>query len=566
MLDWEESVFVGLKRLYQSTFTRPMEQRRLSVRATLAGRRHQLLLLAQMIAGRSLSLFETSERKLFADDRIFLPGEFADATTPEANADLYSLKVIAAALAIRDGWRMNGIPLEEHIRHCDAEFPGIAELAARAQAALPEEVNVWQLLGLLPSSVRKGATPAGISSEPSSTANAVTTEIDGKGQADVHVLAVEHLDDPGAEMPEHVFEKVEALEEYQGTPRKTDDDDSLGDHEEALRELDMRQLLRSPERPRSIYRADVILDGLALEVADKTSRAGIPYPEWDHRTGRYREHWCCVLPERPTAPAIGWASRTAAKHRALIHRLRRQFATLRSDLLRLRRQPNGPDFDLDAVVDAEIQRRTGHTPGEAIYTDTRRDTHDVAALILLDQSYSTDAWLDGVRVLDVITETILCTGEVLHDSIETLAIAGFTSNTRRACRFSLLKDFREPWLTARDRLGGMEACGYTRIGPALRHAQELLENERAQRKIILLFTDGRPCDYDRYEGQHGIYDVKKAIEIGRLRGIETHAFAIEKQAAAHFPAMFTRNGYHIVPNPSRLTDAMCRVFGRLLTQ
>jgi nitric oxide reductase NorD protein len=248
----------------------------------------------------------------------------------------------------------------------------------------------------------------------------------------------------------------------------------------------------------------------------------------------------------------------------LIDRLRRQFAALRSELLRLHRQPVGPDLDLDAVIDAEVRRRMGQIPVEAIYTDTRRDLHDVAAIILLDQSYSTDAWLDGARVLDLIIEATLCTGEVLDDFVEKFAIAGFSSNTRRACHFSLLKDFREPWSSTRDRLGTVEASGYTRIGPALRHAQELLEKERARRKLVLLFTDGRPCDYDRYEGQHGIHDVKKAIETGRLRGIQTEAFAIDKQAAAHLPAMFTHRGYHVVPNPSKLTGAMCHVFARLL--
>jgi nitric oxide reductase NorD protein len=567
MLDWEESVFVGLKKLYQRVFTRPVERQRLAVRATLAERRGRLVLLAQMLAGRPVTLFETGDVVLFSEDRIFVPGEFAEAATAEANADLYTLKIIAAALAIRSGWRMNGVALDEHIRRSSGEFPGIADLIARVQAALPEGVDVWRLLGALPAQARKASAPAhDISHEPESAANEVTSELTGQGRAEVQVIAAGHLDDPGAEMPEHVFEKVETLEEYQGTPRKTDDDDSLEDHEEALRELDMRQLLRTPERPRSIYRSDVILDGLGLEVGAGAPAAGIPYPEWDCRTGRYREHWCHVQPDRPTACAAGWAARAATKHRALIRKLRRQFATLRTDMLRLRRQPSGPDFDLDAVVDAETQRRTGHTPGEAIYTDTRRDTHDVAALILLDQSYSTDAWLDGRRVLDLITETILCTGEVLHDTIEKIAIAGFTSNTRRACRFSLLKNFREPWPATRDRLGAMEACGYTRIGPALRHAQELLENEPARRKIILLFTDGRPCDYDRYEGQHGIKDVKKAIETGRLHGIQTHAFAIEKQAAEYFPAMFTNRGFHIIPNPARLTDAMCRVFARLLSE
>ncbi len=565
MLDWEEHTFVGLRALYRRVFTRRAERARAAVRATLAERRQCLLLLAQALAGKRLTLFETSSPQLCADDRIFLPPDFTLAGTREANVELFTLKTILAALALRQGWQGSGILLPELVERYATEFPGLAEKITAVQTALPPNTDFWRLMAALPTPHTEiSARDHLLDDEPETPPAQATTEIAGQGQANVEVLAAEHLDDPGAEMPDHVFEKVETLEEFQGTPRKTDDDDSLEDHEEALRELDMRQLLRTPERPRSIYRSDVILDGFGLELGDDTRGPGHPYPEWDHRRGSYRADWCRVLENHATRGDTPWIARTATKHRALIHRLRRQFAMLRSEFLRVRRQPLGPEFDLDAVIHAEVLRRTGGTTAELLYTDVRRDLHDIAALVLLDQSYSTDAWLNNARVLDIITETIFCVGEVLGDAIEKFAIAGFSSNTRRSCRFTLLKTFTETWPATRGRLGTVEPCGYTRIGPALRHAQELLAREPARRKIILLITDGRPCDYDRYEGTYGIKDVKKAIETGRQNGIQTHAFAVEKQAAEYFPAMFTQHSYDIVPNPARLTETMCSLFARLL--
>lgn len=565
MLDWEEHTFVGLRALYRRVFTRPAERQRAAVRATLAERRQTLLLLAQMIAGKPLAIFETDDAQLCAEDRIFLPPAWALATTREANAALYTLKAVVAALALRHGWRRNGVALPDLVSRSAGELPNLSALISATQTALPPGADVWQAIGALPARIGAARSAStSLPSQPESEAAQAVTEIAGRGQAEVEVLPMESLDHPGAEMPEHVFEKVETIEEYEGTPRKTDDDDALDEHDEALRELTMRHLLRTPERPRSIYRSDVILDGFSLEVGDEAPASGIPYPEWDYRRGSYRADWCHVLQGRVTRTDPAWTHRAATKHRATIQRLRRQFATLRSELERVHRQPAGPDFDLDAVIHAEVLRRTGGTPGELLYTDTRRDLHDVAALILLDQSYSTDAYLDGTRVLDVITETIFCVGEVLGETIEKFAVAGFSSNTRRACRFDLVKHFTDPWRTARDRLGTLDSCGYTRIGPALRHAQELLVREPARRKVILLLTDGRPCDYDRYEGLRGIKDVKKAIETGRQHGIQTHAFAVEKQAAEYFPAMFTQHSYDIVATPARLTDTMCRLFARLL--
>jgi nitric oxide reductase NorD protein len=128
--------------------------------------------------------------------------------------------------------------------------------------------------------------------------------------------------------------------------------------------------------------------------------------------------------------------------------------------------------------------------------------------MLLDLSDSTDAWVQDARVLDSMVEAVYCVSEVIEDYIESIAVAGFSSNTRRSCRFEMLKDFHEPWGKAKQHFGALQPEGYTRIGPALRHAQELMINEKASRKIIILVTDGRPCDYDRCEG--GIWCARYA--------------------------------------------------------
>lgn len=87
----------------------------------------------------------------------------------------------------------------------------------------------------------------------------------------------------------------------------------------------------------------------------------------------------------------------------------------------------------------------------------------------------------------------------------------------------------------------------------------------ARRKLIILITDGRPCDYDRYEGDYGIHDVKKAIDTGLQHGITTHAFAIEKQASEVFPRMFTKQHFDIINRPEALARSLCRLFAKMLT-
>ena len=566
ILEWEESLFLGLKALYKRLVESPREREAATVRVQLAPMRQSLFLMARMIAGRPVTIIETPHAVLCDDTHLFLPPEFSLATTTDANQALFRLKTLLGALALRP----QGLPKPDHaladqIDAWSREFPALPEWIRAVEPHLGD-ATLWSILGepKSGSTTSDGRAAAKTLAAPDTRETpASVTEIEGQGQ--IHVTTQEAAEDQPieSEMPIHTFEKAETLEEYSGLERKTDDEDELEEHAEALRSVNMTHVVRSHERPRSIYRADVVMEGIALEVGDEGAAIGIPYPEWDFKEQRHRPDWCHVRENTLLATDPAWAQTTARKHRSVILDLRKKLAALANATQRAKRQPHGPDLDIDAVIAAQVAQRTGHAPDERFYIQRQRKLHDVAALIVMDQSYSTDAWIDDARVLDTIRETLFCVGEVLDEFIETFAVAGFSSNTRRQCDFNLIKDFHESWRSSRARLGSLDADGYTRIGPALRHAQELLMRQSAERKIIFLLTDGRPSDYDRYEGEYGIRDVRKAIESGTRHGILTHAFAIEKRAREQFPRMFSRQHYDIVPHPRALVDSMCAAFARL---
>lgn len=572
MFEWEESTFLGIKSLYQKYFVKPKVREREARQANLIDHRGELVLLARMLSGKNLGVFETDNAILCTRDRICLPPHFYDAETVEGNLRLYEIKTILSALACRDEWLGTVEEFPDFVKSLVGEFPFLGEKIARCEGELiidpDEDFTLWDVIGVPVFEADRvgGIEETKVPMEPEESTSEVTTEIEGKGQMDVEVIADTGDDGDGADMPIHTFEKAECLEETSGQSRKKDDDDELEEHEEALKEVDMKEVFRSPERPRSIYRSDIILDGLNLDVTDDEAEpSGIPYPEWDYRKRTYKEDWCHLFPTHNRDQSPEWLQITEKKHAVLIAALKRQFASITSEFLKLKRQPLGRDFDIDAVVDSQVQIRSGHSPDESIYLDQKKDLHDVSAMLLLDLSFSTDAWVGDARVLDSIMETVFCVGEVIGETIESFAVAGFSSNTRRSCHFEMLKDFHESWDEAKLHFGSLQPQGYTRIGPALRHAQELLLNQNASRKIVILVTDGRPCDYDRYEGEYGIRDVRKAIEIGKLHGLTTHAFAIEKQASETFPLMFTRHHFDVVQSPGQLTERMSKLFSRLIT-
>ena len=164
--------------------------------------------------------------------------------------------------------------------------------------------------------------------------------------------------------------------------------------------------------------------------------------------------------------------------------------------------------------------------------------------------------------MDVLKESMLVLGDVIAEYQDRLAIGAFYSNTRQDCRYVEVKRFDESWAHCHPKLVGLHPTGYTRIGPALRHGTELLSQIPARKKLLLLVSDGKPTDYDRYEGAHGVGDVRQAIREAARDGVLVHALAYDPAARAQVPAMFGPGGYTFVRHPADLTEAVAEAFGR----
>ncbi|MCA9773264.1 MAG: VWA domain-containing protein [Myxococcales bacterium] len=368
----------------------------------------------------------------------------------------------------------------------------------------------------------------------------------------------------------HWFEKIDTVEDYGGEKATPEEADDVADLEDALRELDLATVIRTTEAPRSLVRADMQVDPGSVFVSEEADAGGgapLRYPEWDWRAKAYRADWCTVheAREAPGDPAanIREARRIVREERARIEAIRAQATRVLFRRRARNRQWEGPEFDLDAVVERHADLRAGHTPPERLYVAARRRPREIAILVLLDASWSTDAYVEGRRVLDVEIASILILAAAFEGLIEEeVAVASFRSRTRSDCRFGVIKAFDEPWRRVHETAPGLGAEGYTRIGPAIRHGVEILARTRARDKLLLLVSDGKPTDYDRYEGRYGVEDVAKAVREARARGIVPHGLAIEKSAKHHLARMLGSGHYAILPHTGELARAMAEVFVR----
>lgn len=116
-------------------------------------------------------------------------------------------------------------------------------------------------------------------------------------------------------------------------------------------------------------------------------------------------------------------------------------------------------------------------------------------------------------MIDVIRDSLHLLGEALDASNDDFALYGFSSRRRDHVRFNLIKNFNEAWGDViHGRIKALEPGYYTRMGAAIRQAVDIINDHPAEKRLLLLLTDGKPNDLDIYEGRYGIEDTRMAIQ------------------------------------------------------
>jgi nitric oxide reductase NorD protein len=616
-LDWEERVVGRLFGWWRKL--KPVAQAvDAAVVAYLADEEDRLRVLAQLFAGGRLHVRPSEASGGVRGQILLLPTQLTAGPDTAANVELYVLRSVIEGTRVQLGLAtLTGDPLADEVHALAGAARAMAWLledfegfgrrlviargwvqAARPAAGLSLQGAALEVLrmdvlkgGLIadPAAViarlrgldAKGtpsppvplwggalgpadqALAAAIEAEEAAAIAAakITTEIAAPPKDHVERAFLEQ--DPDADvMPMHTFEKVDFLDPFNGMMRRLDGSDELEDHLDALDEVDLRHVVRGGEAAESVYRAE--LDGLST-IPDvhhiAPGEAGLRYDEWFQAERRYKTGWVTVYPSEAPAGDDTWAAERLAELSGLRRKLLRRLEGERAARQWVGRQPDGDEIDLSALIEAYGDHRAGRPGSPRLYRRNPRRRRDNATTVLIDISLSADSWVDNRRVLDVSRDAVLLLGEVaeaLGDQFEVLA---FASNTRNHCRVWRIKGWRESWRTGRHRLGALSPTGYTRIGPALRHATARLDAQAAERKLLLLITDGKPNDYDRYEGAHGVADVRQATREAARDGIRVHAIGIDPSAARALPAMFGVGGSQLLSTLAELPEALVQAYG-----
>jgi hypothetical protein len=294
------------------------------------------------------------------------------------------------------------------------------------------------------------------------------------------------------------------------------------------------------------------------------------YQEWDHQVQLFRPDWATVMERRQSPGDPAEMDELLTRYRPLASRIRHLIDALQPQgVVRRRGYEEGEELDLNAAVRAMIDIRRGIMPDPRISIRITRHVRDLAVLILLDLSESTNERVqkDDDTSPTVLTLTREATGLLAWaiDAIgDPFAIHGFASDGRHDVQYYRFKDFNQPYDdTPKARLAGMKGGLSTRMGAALRHAGYHLRQQPAEKRLVLLITDGEPADIDERDPQYLRHDAKKAVEDLAMQGIYTYCLTLDPLADRYVARIFGENRFAIVDHVERLPERLPAVFATI---
>jgi len=292
------------------------------------------------------------------------------------------------------------------------------------------------------------------------------------------------------------------------------------------------------------------------------------YDEWDEGAQEYRPKWCRLYEHRIRPESNPIVQQTLSTYGSELRLLRRYFQSLRPEAFRkVKRQMAGDDLDLDAVIEARTELRSGQVPQDTLYIKNEKKIRDVAVAFLVDMSGSTSRQVPSAhrRVIEVEQEALILMAEALQAVGDPFAIYGFSGDSKDLVEFYIIKDFSDPLDSSiHERIGAMRSLNQNRDGTAIRHATAKLDQQAAKTRLLILLSDGKPLDAG-YSGAYSLQDTKVALREARMRGVHPYCITIDKEASRYVTEMYGDVSHAIIDQAGTLPDRLPRIYRRLTT-
>ena len=326
------------------------------------------------------------------------------------------------------------------------------------------------------------------------------------------------------------------------------------------------------------------------------------YPEWDFRARDYKPNWCVVKQKTMPEGDPSYYSEILNEYSSLMYQIRRQFELMTPELFKKERKlQDGEELDIDEVIEAMIDIKTGASPSEKLYWRRNKVQREVAVIFLLDTSASTaeaidenskfgdsntpptDAveylnWLktkrtdqtrlNYKRIIDVEKESVVLLINALEAIGDIYGIYGFSGYGRENVEFYTVKDINEKLSDkVKSRIDKISPLHATRMGPAIRHATTKLAEQDSKTKLLFLISDGRPQDrgYSRegVEKEYAVNDTKMALDEAKRKNINAFCLTVDKSGHDYLQTMCQDLSYEVLENVHMLPQRLLYLYKKL---
>lgn len=316
--------------------------------------------------------------------------------------------------------------------------------------------------------------------------------------------------------------------------------------------------------------ADEIISNQYVSDEKPTGKIdGLPpryYDEWDYVSQSYRPDWTSVYERLHPSGDASDIDAIMLKYSDLAKRLKSMIEILKpQNKKRIRFQEEGEELDLDVALRSFVDFKSGQIPDLRINYSHTTDSRNIAVMLLVDLSESLNNRNEetGQTLLELSQEALAITAWTVDHLGDKFAIAGFNSDTRSEVKYQHIKGYSENYGSqVKARIANIQASYSTRMGAAMRHAAHYLESQKAEKKLMLVLTDGEPADIDAKDPQSLIKDAKKAVSELQNRGIYSYCITLDKNADNYVKEIFA-NHYTVIDKIEKLPEKLPQVFLQL---
>lgn len=383
----------------------------------------------------------------------------------------------------------------------------------------------------------------------------------------------------------------------------------------SVQELQRNSLRKQAEQ--LSRRLQIEKSSVGLSVSRKEEvLASFRYDEWDYLKQKWLRNWCLLHECSLDYEHEGDAENLKRSVRPHVQSVRKLFEQIRpAGMKRVRRQFEGDELDISATVDLRVDTRSRVSPDERIYSHRVRVHRDVATVVLVDLSASTDSpieddpknessqherdtknqdlrdpyfdderlnstldskpFLDAIqkpkrRVIVIQREAVLLLATSLDSIQDMYAIYGFSGYGKENVEIYVAKEFNQPLSEHRiAAIASMEPKRSTRMGPSIRHSTNKLLATGAAMKVMMIVSDGFPqdCDYgpDRASHEYGVQDTAMALREADRKGIKNFCVTVDLAGHDYLRRMCRKDRYLVIDELESLPLALNSAYRYLIS-